>query len=101
MELAHPRAPRHEVDLHVLQRHEHGLHHRRRVEELLQGKVEIVAEGEGELNFEFDNSSSWFNGRAVQCTFSVAEPAAGDAAGKELEHQLMKAPDGSYTLWYQ
>ena len=61
----------------------------------------FVAEGEGELNFEFDNSSSWFNGRAVQCTFSVAEPAAGDAAGKELEHQLMKAPDGSYTLWYQ
>ena len=65
------------------------------------GLVASVAEGEGELNFEFDNSSSWFHGRAVQCTFSVAEPAAGDAAGKELEHQLMKAPDGSYTLWYQ
>lgn len=86
-----------------------------------------LCETDGELTFEFDNSSSWFSGRAVDCMFSIGEVAqyddtdsigginglqrggvggvggVGDSGGtgpeKERELQLTKAPGGQFTLW--
>lgn len=60
-----------------------------------------LCETDGELTFELDNSSSWFSGRQVDCTFSIGEVAQHDDSRpeKERELQLTKAPGGQYTLW--
>lgn len=76
-----------------------------------------LCETDGELTFEFDNSSSWFSGRTVDCAFSIAEVAQHDETDsggdsvkrvngsgsttrpeKERELQLTKAP-GGLTIW--
>eukprot|EP01043_Picozoa_sp_COSAG02_P006595 COSAG02_NODE_189_length_30109_cov_71.135855_8_plen_1727_part_00 len=58
-----------------------------------------LCETDGELTFEFDNSSSWFSGREVNCTFSIGEVTDDSRPEKERELQLTKAPGGQYTLW--